>query len=428
MKFVLSLIGLIFVAQTLSASPFAYVANLSDDTVSVIDISTNLVVATVPVGSSPEYIAVTPNGQFAYVVNNGTNSVSVIDASTDMVVATITVGTNPAGISITPNGQFAYVVNGESNNVSVIDISTNTVIGPPIAVGGTPEGVAITPNGQFAYVTNFSDGTVSVINISSNMVVDTIPVEAGPAPIAVNPNGLFAYVGNGNSSTVSVLDLNTNMVTSNVGVGGLPVAIAVSPGGQYAYVLVSTITSSFISLLDTTSQTITTTIPLPSGSDPEGIAITPDGKYAYVTYSNLAEVAIVDLSSNTLTGTTIPVGNTPFGIAITYIPFPNPSLFQPFSFTGKIVKHHGKFKLKAQWPASPSSNIIAYEIFGFDQLISIVPSNAPLNFDIALPRPDTHKHHWREKYQRYLNAKYKVRAVSSNNSRSGFTNLNVQGF
>ncbi len=436
MKFLLSLVfAILFATQTLTAAPFAYVANLVDNTVSVIDISTNLVVATVPVGNSPQAIAVTPNGQFAYVTNNGTNTVSVIDASTNMVVATITVESSPTGIAITPNGQFAYVASFSLNRVSVIDISTNTVIGPPISVGGAPEGIAITPNGQFVYVTNSADNTVSVIDTSSNTVVDTIPVEAAPSSISITPNGLFAYVGNSGTTTVSVIDLNTNFVTTNIDVGGFPESggNAVSPNGQYAYIAVfSSPSTQFISVINTTSQTVTTTIPLPSISDPEGIAITPDGKYAYVTYSDQNEVGIIDLSTNMVTGSPITVGTVPFGIAIappySPPPPPPPPLFQPFSFSGKIVNRNGTFTLKAEWPASPSSNIIAYEIFAFDQLIAIVPSGSPLVFERTLHPHNTHSHHWLEKYQNYLNTKYRVRAVNSNNSRSGFTNLNVQDF
>ncbi|MEH7221241.1 hypothetical protein V7107_28690, partial [Bacillus toyonensis] len=46
---------------------FAYVANIMSDNVSVIDIASNTVIATVPVGVNPSSVAITPNGNFAYV-------------------------------------------------------------------------------------------------------------------------------------------------------------------------------------------------------------------------------------------------------------------------------------------------------------------------------------------------------------------------
>ncbi len=58
---------------TLTASSvfadFDYVANSSAGTVSVIDTTSNTVVATVPVGNTPVGVAVSPDGKFAYVTN-----------------------------------------------------------------------------------------------------------------------------------------------------------------------------------------------------------------------------------------------------------------------------------------------------------------------------------------------------------------------
>ncbi len=45
---------------------------------SVINTSTNTVVNTVPVGTRPQGIAVSPDGSHVYVANSGSNTVSVI--------------------------------------------------------------------------------------------------------------------------------------------------------------------------------------------------------------------------------------------------------------------------------------------------------------------------------------------------------------
>ena len=62
-----------------------------------------------------------------YVANVGGSSVSVIDPTTNAVVATIPVGSYPVGVAITPDYSQAWVVNEGSNNVSVISTATNTV-------------------------------------------------------------------------------------------------------------------------------------------------------------------------------------------------------------------------------------------------------------------------------------------------------------
>jgi DNA-binding beta-propeller fold protein YncE len=45
----------------------------------VIDTSTNTVVTTIPVGSRPREVEITPDGKFAWVANDYSGSVSIID-------------------------------------------------------------------------------------------------------------------------------------------------------------------------------------------------------------------------------------------------------------------------------------------------------------------------------------------------------------
>ena len=87
---------LLCAATAAQAAPFAYITNEGSATVSVIDTATQTVVATVPVGSLPCGVAVTPDGALVYVANAGGDTVSVIDTATNTVVATVPVG-SPIG-------------------------------------------------------------------------------------------------------------------------------------------------------------------------------------------------------------------------------------------------------------------------------------------------------------------------------------------
>jgi len=206
--------------------PYAYVANINSNNVSVINTTTNVVVKTVTVGTNPEGVAITPNGSYAYVTNSGSNTVSVISTSTNAIVKTVTVKGRPYAIAITPNGSYAYVADDHFNNVSVISTSTNTVV-KIVGVGTTPEHVAITPNGSYAYVTNVVPGTVSVINTSTNTVVKTVAVGGQPYGIAIAPGGSYAYVTGGSTNNVSVINTSTNAVVSTVSVKAGPEGVAV---------------------------------------------------------------------------------------------------------------------------------------------------------------------------------------------------------
>ena len=88
----------------MSAGPYLYVPNESDHTVSVIDTSSDTVIATIPVGgSSTDTAAISPNGEFVYVADES-GIVSVIATASNSVVATIPVGSGSALVAFSPNG------------------------------------------------------------------------------------------------------------------------------------------------------------------------------------------------------------------------------------------------------------------------------------------------------------------------------------
>jgi YVTN family beta-propeller protein len=205
---------------------FAYVVNNGSTNVSVIETSSNTVVATVTIGMAPVAVATTPNGKFAYVTNDN-DKVSVIETSSNTVIATVTVGLLPFGIAITPSGEFVYVANSGSTNVSVINTSSNTVVAT-VTVGTAPSGVAVTPNGEFAYVANSMSTNVSVIDTNSNTVVATVTVGTFSAGVAITPSGEFAYVANQGQNNVSVIDTSSNTVVATVTVGLQPSGIAIT--------------------------------------------------------------------------------------------------------------------------------------------------------------------------------------------------------
>src|SRR6185369_6724440 len=133
----------------------------------------------------------------AYVVNVASNDVSVIDTTSNTVVATIAVGPQPNGVAVTPNGERVYVSNFQADTVSVIDAATRAVVGT-IGVGEEPVGIAISPDGTRVYVANRGANTVSVIDSATDQLVATVDSGVGPGSngIALSPDGTRAYVNN----------------------------------------------------------------------------------------------------------------------------------------------------------------------------------------------------------------------------------------
>jgi YVTN family beta-propeller protein len=327
--------GLACWASPAEAQPFAYVTtpNSSFNSVTVIDTATNTPVTTIPVGSGPFGVAVTPDGKHVYVTDHDSfpANVSVIDAATNTVVTTIGAGSHPFGVAITPDGKHAYVANESDNTVSVIDTATYAVATiPPAGPSpfGNPFGVAVTPDSKYVYVTNTvsTSSNVSVIDTNPasptyNTVVATVPVGNGPTGIAITPDGTLAYVANNapDTSSISVVATATNTVVATVavGAGNNPFWVAITPDGKYAYVTNQSGPSN-VWVIATATNTVVATIATgvgPNPSSPQGIAITPDGKHAYVANGNSGTVSVIDTATNTVESTMISVA-FPSGVAI----------------------------------------------------------------------------------------------------------------
>ena len=232
----------IVTAQTANGTRL-YVSNFSSDSVSVIDPTINQVVGSpILVGSGPEGLAVSPNGSRVYVVNRAKagvrGSVSVVNTTTNMVIATIPVDFGPFDAAVTANGATLYVTNTTSGTVSIINTATNAVTGA-ITVASGPVGIAVTttPNGEFAYVAGLTTDSVQIINTATNVLSPTqIAVGFDPFGVEANPSANRIYVTNFSSGSVSVIDTTSNTVIATVPVGGAPEGLALQPGGANVYV------------------------------------------------------------------------------------------------------------------------------------------------------------------------------------------------
>ncbi|MDD4248563.1 MAG: PKD domain-containing protein, partial [Methanosarcina sp.] len=295
---------------------YAYITNAVSSSVSVIDIATNTVVATVPIESYPEGVAVSPTRKNVYITSPGSDTVSVIDTITNNVTATINVGWYPWGVAVTPDGKKVYVANQLSNDVSVIDAKTNNVT-TTINFVQDPYGVAVKPDGKKVYVTN--GGNVSVIDTKTNTVKTTINLGYEPEGIAFTPDGKTAYVANYGNSSFSVIDTELDTVSTTVPLGplGNPIAVAIPAFGKQVYM--TNINWDTVSVINMDTNSVTSTVKV--GRFPEGVAATSDGTKVYVANWLSNNVSVIDTKNNTVIAT-VPVGSRPvaFGQFITPVP------------------------------------------------------------------------------------------------------------
>ena len=142
-------------------------------------------------------IALTNDDKRVVVVNRQKDSVSVIrvrkddGTDTDQLIAEVPVGDEPRFVALSPDDKRAYVTNALDGTLSTIDLSAEKPqpVGNALDVGVEPRGVAITPNGTYAFVANHTSGDVAVVRLSTMQVVNHVHTGGNPYAIAITNDG-----------------------------------------------------------------------------------------------------------------------------------------------------------------------------------------------------------------------------------------------
>src|ERR1700704_4990339 len=124
--------------------------------------------------------AESPN-YFAFVSNERSGDVSVIDGSTDAVIATFPVGKRPRGIHALPDGKRIFVTlsgsprmapgvdterapaDKSADGLGVIDPVAHKLI-DRWHVGSDPEQFAVSRDGQLAFIANEDDASALIVD------------------------------------------------------------------------------------------------------------------------------------------------------------------------------------------------------------------------------------------------------------------------
>lgn len=142
------------------------------------------------------------DGNRGYVTDPQNSRVIVFDPrrAAGNILTTIPTGTEPMGIYLTPDGSYACVLNRDSHNVTIIrmsDYSTRTYTPSPIPTFTNHNNIAFTPDSQYGIVCNSATGSnsVFVFRLSNGQQAKLI-TGLGERPVRtyVDPTGTRAFV------------------------------------------------------------------------------------------------------------------------------------------------------------------------------------------------------------------------------------------
>ena len=157
-----------------------------------------------PVFASPHAKPIVINGSYVYVTNTPSDTVDVVAIASERVVARIDVGIDPVGLAVRPDGNEVWVANHVSDSVSVIDTDPDSATFHQVIATiqdidaetlstrfDEPVGIAFASNTK-AYVTLSPSNQVAIVSGESYLVTGHLPIRAqDPRAITVQGNRLF---------------------------------------------------------------------------------------------------------------------------------------------------------------------------------------------------------------------------------------------
>src|SRR5215204_4779516 len=165
------------------------VCNLPDNRVEFFDVSTGVPTPTgsVAVGLDPVTARFASSNEL-WVVNHISSTISIIDVSTRTVVATLETLAGPSDLVFAGNPRRAWVTCSRTNAVLVIDPQSRLALTNIAIDGERPRAMAASPDGSKVYVAIFESGNGTTV-LGRRLTPLLNPPAPGPVDATNGPYG-----------------------------------------------------------------------------------------------------------------------------------------------------------------------------------------------------------------------------------------------
>lgn len=227
----------------------------------------------ISVGNTPPHVAINPASTRAYVPNQLGHSVSILDLTTDQVIATLPLAGEGYNVAVHPNGSLVYITTN-IGRMYVLSTASNTLT-DSLDLDPADNGLAF-GKGNLLFVSSLLSGTVTAINTATNRVVGQLVTGGRPQRMAVDPGSNELYVAN-EILGLDIWNLTTRTRVTTVAMDAY--GLALSPDNAKVYV--SGPLTGTLTIVNRATRTVDTTISV--GGRPRNIAFLPNGRRAAVT-------------------------------------------------------------------------------------------------------------------------------------------------
>jgi YVTN family beta-propeller protein len=299
--FSLPLLGL--ATPAFAATPLAMVMNSGEASVSIIDMTTRKVVATVPTLREPSHWALSPDRGKLYIADASGNALFILDPETGAAMGSRRIA-DPYQLGYTPDQKYLVVNALRINHVDVYDAATLSLV-KRFSAGSMPSHLDFSPDSRWSF--NSMQGSDSLVSLDLATMTVRWKKKIGPTPAGVlwlNGKILVCLMG---ANGLVEIDPVTGAILRHVETGIGAHNLFLTDDAKTLYV--SNRLGGSLAALDPTTLSLRRTYALPGGPDDIGIA--PDGKL-WIALRFAETVAVLDPISGQYES--IPVGRSPHGI------------------------------------------------------------------------------------------------------------------
>ncbi len=329
-----------------------YVLDGGNAKVEVVDLGTNTLVTTVPVGYQPQALCYNSRDNKLYASCAG-GQVTIIGCATDSVLKTLTTGQKAAALCYDSANDRVYCANPNNSTVSIISgpldsvVATDSVGGGPgaLVVNSTDDKVYCAVGDHVAIIDGSTGHVVRQLSVAAwgplgynpvndrvysagfdaigiidgvhDSVVASIPVATTPGEFAVNSslNRVYCRIGDDTLGQVVVMNGATNGVLAQISVDPGTAGICCSAQGTWVYTG-SGVTNG-VSVIDAAGDTVVTRIL--TACSASSLVFAPDVARLYAGCDEDGLLAVIDDSLETLT-TLVPLNPLDLPTAVCWNP------------------------------------------------------------------------------------------------------------
>jgi YVTN family beta-propeller protein len=146
-----------------------YVANFYGDSIDVFEGAELDKRHRIAVCKCPRHLALSPDDATLYISCLNVSQVHALDLVTERVQHTVPIGDSPKSIAVSRDGTYVYSADyGASRSISAVDTRDWTARIFPIPAMDRGSGVAVAPDGRHALITGWYDGHVYLVGFEGS--------------------------------------------------------------------------------------------------------------------------------------------------------------------------------------------------------------------------------------------------------------------